>query len=253
MVALVIGSCVAVLVSYIMFFRKESNNAMYEKVDVAIKVVENEIEDLKTIARVAALAMSNNYDLVDALLSKDRSRIVNTAINLQTKTSIDYIVLIGSDGKVLARTHELEKYGDDVINQPQVRTALDGKSESFIMQGPTIRLGVGAGTPIFDSNMNVLGGISLGFMLYSQDFVYNLKKRTGCEITVFFKDECIASTVMNEDGTYALGTQAAKEISDKVLAGETYTNKIKLFGKEVLAKYVPLYTTNEEIIGMMFV
>ena len=253
MITLVIVGCIAVFITSVILYNRELYAAMHEKNNVAQMVVEHQIENLKENARIAATGMAVNHDLIDALVNKDREKIIYIANALQIMAQIDYCTILDSNGNVLTRTHEPNLFNDSLAHLPHVEQALNGRIESYVAQGVTIRLGVYAGAPIYDNNMNIVGAVSLGFRLNNQEFVYQLKNLTGCEVTVFLNDERISSTILNEDGTYIMGTKAPENISEKVLAGESYIGEIKLFGRELLTRYVPLYGANDEIVGMLLV
>ena len=253
MITLTILSCVAVLISSILLFRRELNISMQNKIDVAVNVVEHEIEYMIEKAYFAAFAMSSHPDLIEALNTNDRERAVGIAELLKVMASIDYCVLIDRNGDVVARTLDPEQYGDNVLNLPHVRSALSGNIEACIMQGVTVPLGASASAPVYDESGNIIGAVSLGFLLNDQSLVYKLRELTGCEITIFRDDERIASTVLTEDGAYAMGTRAAEHISEIVLAGGSYSGIIELFGENVLASYTPLYGADDTIVGMIFV
>jgi len=253
MISLTIGCCAVILLSSILLFNRELNNAMYDKINVAAMVAEHEIANLKTNAHIAALGIATNPDLIEALKYGDRDRINTTTTALQVLAQIDYCTILDSKGIVLFRSHEPEIYGDSLIHLPHVRQAINGNTETYVAQGVTIRLGAYAGSPIYDSNMDMIGIVSLGFRLDTQEFVYRLNDLTGCEITIFLNEERVSSTIQNEDGTYVLGTRAPEEVGNIVLSGESYFGKIQLFGNDVLTKYSPLYGAVDEIVGMVFV
>jgi len=243
---------VAFFAASLIIYNREINRSVYNKINVAANVIEHEIGSLKANARVAAIGMAANPDLIEALKSNNRDKLVRTANALKNMARVDYCTIIDRNGVVLTRTHD-DKYDDTLAHLPHVSQALNGSIESYVAKGVTIRLGAYAGAPIYDSNMNIIGVVSLGFKLDDQDFVHNLKAITGSEVTIFLNDERVASTVMYSDGTYVLGTTADKEISSKVLAGAAYTGKIQLFGKDVLVRYSPLYGADDEVVGMLFV
>jgi len=253
MITLAAVGCVAVFITSILLYNRELYTAMHEKNHVAQMVVEHEIENMKESARIAAMGMVSNRDLIDALVNKDREKTIYMVNSLQSMSNIDYCTIIDGEGTVIARTHEPDIYSDSIVHLPHVRQAMDGNIESYIAESITIRLGVHAGAPIYDNNNKIVGGVSLGFKLDNQQLVHKLKELTGCEVTILLRDERISSTILHEDGTYVLGTKAPKDISEKVLAGESYIGEIQLFGREVLTRYVPLYGADEEIIGMLFV
>jgi len=253
MITLVILGCVSVFITSILLYNRELYNAMHEKNYVAQMVADHEFENMKENARIAALGMAGNIELLDALIKNDREKILYMANALQTMARVDYCTILNNEGIVLARTHEPDVYGDSLAHLPHVKKAMDGETESYLAEGVTIRLGAYAGTPIYDENMKIRGAISLGFRLNNQQLVHKLKDLTGREVTIFHHDERVSSTILYEDGTYVIGTKAPEIISEKVLAGEPYIGVIQLFGREVLTRYTPLYGANEEIIGMLFV
>ena len=178
MILLTVGSCVVILLSSVWLFTVALNDAAYTKVDVAATVVAYEINELEAKARIAARGMANNPKLVESLVTNDRNELLEATRSLQTVTQIDFCSILDGEGMTLARTHKPEAHGDNVVYLPHVKEALDGKVSSCITQGLIIRFGVYAGAPIYDSNANRIGIVSLGFRLDNPDLVENLKKRT---------------------------------------------------------------------------
>ncbi|MCL2718836.1 MAG: ATP-binding protein [Lachnospiraceae bacterium] len=253
MVVLVVLCGIAVLVSSILLFSRELDVSMREKVSTAMNMIETEIDDMISKARLAAFAVSDNQNLSEAIMNNDRAVIADIAYALQAMAQLDFCIILDSEGTVKVRTYDIERYGDNLAGQPQIVSAFEGRVESYIVPETTIRLGVIASAPIYDDNMNIVGVILSGLRLDTQNFVHNLSENTGCEVSIFLNTERIASTITGEDGSSALGINAAGYISEKVLAGESFFDRIQLFGKDVLALYVPLYGANNEIIGMIVV
>ena len=91
------------------------------------------------------------------------------------------------------------------------------------------------------------------FRLNAQRITHSIKEITGCEVTIFLGNELISTTITTDDGTYAMGFITPKYISEKALAGETYTGRIRVFNMDMLTKYSPLYSADNEITGMLSV
>jgi len=253
MIVLTIGSCVVVFVSSIILFGRELDAAKYDKVNVAAAIAENEIYELLRKAELAAFGIANNPDLVEALIGDDLGVIIRTANALKVVSQIDFLNIIDNKGNVISRTLAPEMYGDNISDQPHVEKALEGHSTSMITHGAIIQLGAYAGAPIYDSDMNLLGVVSLGFRLDSQEFAFRLRDLIGCEISVFEHDERISTTLVTEQGTYAVGHKALPEISDRVLAGEEFIDSVRIFSNEMLAKFIPLFGPGDEVVGMLFI
>ncbi|MBE5882364.1 MAG: HAMP domain-containing protein [Lachnospiraceae bacterium] len=78
---------------------------------------------------------------------------------------------------------------------------------------------------------------------------------TDMEITLFYGDTRVATTLIGEDGKRIIGTKASDEVVETVLVrGEEYhATNLTINGKAFYAYYVPAKDHNGEIIGMFFV
>ena len=87
------------------------------------------------------------------------------------------------------------------------------------------------------------------------DIVDNIKEETGCDVTVFYGDERMLTTLVDAGGNRQTGTKAMEEVSSQVLnKGQNYGNtNTKIFEKRYICYYVPLYQDNTNTpIGMVF-
>ena len=253
MIALTILGSVSVLVSSVFLFRREINDSMHTQINLAGSIVEYEIEELKNKAEVAAFGIASNPDLIEALINDDRDAIVRIANALHIVAQLDFCNIIDTKGVVITRTHAPDIFGDNISNQPHVALALRGQSTSFITQGAVIKLGAYAGAPIYDSAMNLIGVISAGFRLDTQDVVFRLKEITECEVSIFLHDKRVSTTLHDEEGLYAIGSSAPGNISEEVLSGRKFTGFLEVFGNRFITRYIPLFETGNNVIGMIFV
>jgi len=226
---------------------------MVNQINLAANVAEYEIGELKSKAEFAANSMAANPYLAEALINNDRDSIITIANSLKSMSQIDFCNVLDSSGNVIIRTHDPDNFGDNISNQPHVKLAMHGYATSFITQGAVIRLGAYAGAPIYDNDRNLVGIVSAGYRLDTQDFVYNLKYLTECEVSIFLHDERISTTLHDEEGLYPLGEHAPEELAEIVLSGRTFTGFVQLFGNRLITKYIPLYEVDNHVIGMVFV
>jgi methyl-accepting chemotaxis protein len=65
----------------------------------------------------------------------------------------------------------------------------------------------------------------------------------------------IATSLKKENGERAIGTELDRKHPGytKVLAGENFVGKAKLFGKDYMTKYMPIKNAGGKVIGIMFV
>lgn len=83
----------------------------------------------------------------------------------------------------------------------------------------------------------------------------DLKKISGADITIFYKDIRIITTLQTKDKQSLVGSKANAVIIRDVLAGNTdrFYSKTRINGVNYFAYYRPLYNEKEECIGMVFV
>lgn len=82
-----------------------------------------------------------------------------------------------------------------------------------------------------------------------------VKKDTGLDITLFYQDTRILTTIYNTSNTRIIGSGAPSVIIDDVLNGgeaHFYTNTI-INNSDYFSYYMPLHNSDGSIVGMLFV
>ena len=224
-----------------------------QKVDSASIIVRQVIDVLLSNALTATVELADHQELINAIASDDRDEVLRVANKLKQVAGLDFIIITDNNGIVLARTMDPLSYGDNVAHIPHVKNALNGNTMSSIEAGISIHLTTIACAPVYSDNMNLIGAVQLGYRLDEQELVLGMKELTGCEITIFRFDERIATTIMYEDGMFAIGTVVRDDVVEKVFAGETHTEKTHIFGNEAFVRYDPLFDAENQVIGMISV
>jgi methyl-accepting chemotaxis protein len=100
------------------------------------------------------------------------------------------------------------------------------------------------------------GKLLKGNVLMNENYelVDAISKETGSLATIFMEDTRVATTVLNGDGSRAIGTKAAQSVINTVLHnGKIYNGEAIVAGKPCKTKYKPLKDHNGNIVGMWFV
>lgn len=87
------------------------------------------------------------------------------------------------------------------------------------------------------------------------DIVDHIKQNTGLEVTVFWNDTRILTSIADENGNRQTGTMASPEVVQRVLKdGKSYQNRnIDILGTEYVVYYAPFYQEGtSEVVGMIF-
>lgn len=81
-----------------------------------------------------------------------------------------------------------------------------------------------------------------------------IKEQSGIDITFFWDDLRIMTTIEDEYGISAVGTRADSRVSDVVLKnGNSFSSKdLKINNTEYIGYYVPVKNAGGEIVGMIF-
>lgn len=87
------------------------------------------------------------------------------------------------------------------------------------------------------------------------ELIDQIKENTGLDITLFFQDTRILTTIKDNDGRRIIGTGAAPNIMEEVFtAGQAkfYTTAL-VFNIDYFAYYIPLFNSDGAVTGMFFV
>ena len=253
MMALTVLVAAGILVANIFLFSNYVDNSTIAEVEIASDVAVYNLENLKGTSYSASMHMAGSEDIINAIASGDRASLLNHARQMQAEAGVEFCTIADAEGNVLLRTHEPDNYGDSILGQANIRSALTGQPLIAIESGTAVRLSVRSGSPVFDAEGRVIGVVSVGYRLDTEQFVDMEKELLNSEVTIFLGDERISTTVLNPDGSRAIGTQASEEISQTVLAGNEYVGRVDVLGRAAIAKYTPITGPANEVLGMLFV
>ncbi len=111
-----------------------------------------------------------------------------------------------------------------------------------------------SGTYHLDENGDLWKGETMNI---SQAFgiVDHIKQNTGMEVTVFWGDTRVLTSIVNEEGERQINTNASEEIVSRVMEkGGTYQERnVEILGRKYIVCYIPVYQENsKESVGMIF-
>lgn len=89
----------------------------------------------------------------------------------------------------------------------------------------------------------------------STPFIDDIAAKTGIEVTFFYNDTRLVTSLKDADGKRILGSKAGDFLVENVLqdGNEVFTNRVLVDGTFYFGYYVPVHQNNsEEIIGMVF-
>lgn len=115
-----------------------------------------------------------------------------------------------------------------------------------------------------------IGNIAQGTYMYTNNKFYKGKRNISdntkffddfshevdLQVTVFYGNTRVATSLVDEEGNRMIGTEALPEIYEQVVnqGQDYYSDHVEIAGKTYYAMYCPLYQHNaDQIIGMTFV
>ena len=213
--------------------------------------LEAELDKLQNNALEFGNVLAVHPDIIKGI--EENNDLLSETIGMfKEKTGVDFIKVTDTEGMIIANTHTFQNFGDSIINQKNVQSALEGEAFSTIEKGNSIEFAVRAGIPVYGEQGNIIGVISLGYSLDNLAFLDELKSTYKTELTLFLGDERYNTTI-EMDGKRILGTKLDGKIAERVLTkNEEYSGDADILGAEYVAAYKPLVDGNNQTIGVIF-
>ena len=243
-----------VLASNAFLFSRFIDSYFENNLERTMLKVLNEIYVLENqVAYTAVRYFSNDRLLVNAVSGNDNEALLARSYELFNSTAVDLLAVTNSSGRVIAQPNAPEFAELYLSAMPGVSAALAGIPVTTIEGGSTANMMISASAPIFCEQNHIIGTVIVGFRLDTDGFVDRYKEITGSEIAIFRGDECVATTLLNEDGSRALGMIVSEEVRRTVLYyGEIYLGEQIILNNYMLTKYIPVFDFEDNAVGILF-
>ncbi|MDR3239271.1 MAG: methyl-accepting chemotaxis protein [Clostridiales bacterium] len=251
--AILLITAAALTIASSLQFNGYNSQQSQSTIEMCSNNIEIELAGFLENTKRAATFLSKEKDLINAVSNRDTQAIYNYLLPLVDIFQINYFTIADSEGNVLLRTYAPEKMGDSVTNQQNVQDALNGRISSYYESGTSIKVSARAGAPIYDESGQLIGVISAGYRLDTDDFVDGLKTSLGVEATVF-QDATRINTTILDNGERAVGTELTDpNVIDSVInKHQIYNGRAKIFGGNYVTAYIPLINADNEVFAIIF-
>jgi len=168
-------------------------------------------------------------------------------------------------GTVLIERTELLKESVELADQAQIQLVNTPRAKPTKAKAQTSGMMIKAASPVFDYEGKLIGVLYGGNLLnrkYAivdrvQRIVFQHVKYKGQNIgtvTIFQDDMRIATNVLREDGSRAVGTRVAEDVYHQVLENELpWIGRAFVLNDWYKTAYEPINNTKGRIIGMLYV
>ena len=227
-------------------FLAYNNSIINETINANINSLRFYLNTSKNNSKTAAISMSFNINAIKAIKERDRDEILRIFTPMPDLYRITYYTICDNEGIVLVRTYQPDYFGDSILNQQNVKDALDGKVGSYFESGTEVKVAVRTGAPVYDEDGALIGVVSAGVRFDLDSEVDELKSLLNSELTVFYGDTRIATTI-KKNGQRAKDTTLAPAIAKVVIEGrQEYFGDEDFFGAKYKAFYTPLLNAQNE-------
>lgn len=210
------------------------------------------LDTYKNDALHYGLILAKHPLLAATVESRDPVQVLGVLAPLVQEAKLDFATVSDNKGIVIARTHMLEKKGDSVSNQSNIRQALAGAAFAAIEPGTEVKLAARAGIPIKNATGEIVGVLSVGYDMTKHMAVDQAKKLFSTETTLFLGDVRMTTTII-QNGQRVVGTKLNEAIAQKVLKeGQGYTGEAEILGTQYITTYLPLLGADDKPIGVVF-
>ncbi|MFB3826720.1 MAG: cache domain-containing protein [Bryobacteraceae bacterium] len=252
-------------------------------------VYEEHLRSLETAVRIAASGTTiTRYQEAD-----DRSSLLAYLEETRRTGGLDFLTFVDASGRVVMRSVNPARAGDDLSSWILLRAALDGKtaaateivSAAFLAsENPAFAERAhfravetpraGPPGPAEETSGMVLaaaapvrgGGALYGGVLLSRNFslvdrVWEMvfkgeryENRDAGTVTLFQNDLRISTNVKNDAGERALGTRVSEEVNRAVLGrGESWRGRAFVVSDWYISGYEPIRDYSGKVVGMLYV
>ena len=244
---------VILLIAFLsMQFTSFSETLVTEKLIANSNTLNLYLDNNQANTKAAAISMALDADVINSIKNYDKNVLINLFMSKMDLYRINNFIICDKDGIVLARTHEPDNFGDSLLDQQTIKSAIAGDVISCYETGVIARISVRTAAPVYDTDGTLIGVISAGVRFDTEEEVDRLKQLIKSEITVFIDDVRVATTIIR-DGQRIVGTTLDSHIAKYVIDHkQEYSGDANILGAQYKTFYKPLFNAQGEVIAIIF-
>lgn len=162
------------------------------------------------------------------------------------ETDGDFCLVFDESGKEIWRSSNCN------LSTFNTSYAMSGKVSSGLLSDANVSLYSFCSAPIKNGN-EIVGTCVVGLDLSETTWLDKVKEETETEVTLFAGNTRYSTTVMNSDGSRAVGTTMSADVEKVVIQNEqTYEGQAQILGQNHYVCYEPMYDINGKFVGAYF-
>ena len=237
-------AALSIIVSAVLF-SNYNNSIILERARVGVNILKQElVREEENLAEL--YSHWTDMDSLTALINGGDEASVKSDWERLSASEYEFCNITDSNGSTLWSSPNFN------ITSIRVSPALSGSMSAGLLSDPNMPLFYFYCAPI-KSEGKVIGSLTIGFDLKATEWLENVKKQSDNEITVFSGKTRYSTTVLNADGSRAVGTDMASEVEETVVVGlKEYTGRATVVGKPFFVCYEPMFDMNGNFIVAYF-
>ena len=188
--------------------------------------------------------LQSKINVMQATLTQSTSTDLDEIWGPLKETESDFAAIVGPSGNYFWKSDNfnLADFSVDSVKNDYKGIVNDSKA------GLTVQA-----TKIFYDGDKYSGTMVIGMYLTENSWLDALKEKTGSEMTIFSGKTRYATTVTEENGERAVGTDMSDNVAKVVIDnGEPYSGTAKILGQKHYVHYQPMKDINDNIVGAYF-
>ena len=221
--------------------RKINQNDLSGDADVGVNVLKGEIDSLCSYAENMTSTFASE-DVFTYAIKNSNVDTLKSEYGKYPKESNVFVIFVNKSGEVIWKSDNATAASFDY-------TASTGGSDvnHYVTGDSSMPLYYVSGKAVDG------GAIYAGVDFSGTDYLDNVKAIVEAEVTVFLGDTRLATTVLNDDGTRAIGTTMSEKVKKAVIDnGETYEGRADILGETYYCCYYPFYDNDGTLLGALF-
>ena len=170
-----------------------------------------------------------------------------------------------SSGIFVFPPDKLKLEGESLVEKARIELKPTPRAKPRTEKAQTLGMCMLVAVPVVGDSGEVIGALYGGNLLnrnyrlvdYIRDMVFEereYKRKPLGTVTIFLEDVRIATNVMEENGTRAIGTRVSEEVYEKVLRkGERWLDRAFVVNSWYISAYEPIHAVDGSIVGMLYV
>lgn len=221
--------------------RKINQRNLSSDAEVGANVLKGEISSLCTQAENMTAAFASE-DIFTYAIKTANVDTIKSEYNKYPKESNVFAIFVDKSGNVIWKSDNAAAASFDY-------TASTGGNEvdHYVTGDSAMPLYYVSGKAVDG------GAIYAGVDFSGTDYLETVKATVEADVTVFLGDTRLSTTVLNADGTRAVGTAMSEKVKKAVIDnGETYEDRADILGETYYCCYYPFYDNDGTLLGALF-